>query len=67
MELSNVSGVQLSIKYKGSKPANKWIIGFREDNPNTIEVWVGDAMGASECQPSYRLWSTVSHEYASPH
>lgn len=54
--------IEMHIKYRGPLPASKWIIGYRDDNPNTVEVWVGEAN-----QPNYRLWSAISHEYAQAH
>ena len=42
---SSDSSIKMKIKTKDSDVGtlNRWYIGYRKDNPQTVEIWVGDA------------------------
>lgn len=52
------------VKYKGPKNANIWLIGYRQNDISTIEVWTADINGGGGCKPAYRVWPSPDGEYS---
>ena len=42
---------------------DRWLICFRRDNPNSIEIWAGDSWGKGRSGPRYRVYPDPCFEY----
>ncbi|HOR21395.1 MAG TPA: type II secretion system protein [Ruminococcus sp.] len=52
------------LKYRdGDKTTDGWLIGYRTDNPEQVEVWSMNSGGTYGCEPSYRVWPSADKHY----
>ena len=59
-----VTPVKYSNKNSAGYEANRWIICYRENDKDKLEIWVADATKTWGCQPVYRLYPEPDAEYA---
>lgn len=53
------------LKYRdGAKTTDGWLIGYRTDSPEIIEVWSMNSSGSYGCEPSYRVWPSADRHYS---
>lgn len=52
--------------HKDKGETNEWLICYRENDPEHIEIWSGNVKGKWECGPAYRVYPSPEKEYTSP-
>lgn len=52
--------------HPGNKKTDLWLICYRNDDPEHIEIWAGDSHGTGESGPMYRVYPSPDKEYTNP-
>ena len=42
---------------------DRWLVCYRMDNINQLEIWAGDSYASGRCGPRYRIYPEVCDEY----
>lgn len=65
VEIERTASMKLT-SHSGSNKTNLWLICYRDDDPEHIEIWSGWSNGQNECGPAYRIYPSPDKEYTNP-
>ncbi len=60
------SAAGIPMRYTGDlsgKKMTRWIVGYRKNSKETIEVWAADGTGTWGCLPVHRVYPVADKEY----